>query len=236
MLLSWARIDQLPNFTLTQSAYETNFHFSIFTESLDEGVGRLMETLQKNGLLENTLVIFTSDNGGVGLPELGPIPTNMEPLRKWKGHIYEGGIRIPAIAFWKGKIAPSQTSEPYFSNVDYFATFSELLNHPMPNVEMDSRSILANLFDPKIIRPDQPAYWHYPHFSNQMGRPAGAMRLGDYKLTESYETGEMELYNLRDNISESKNLAASMPKKKQEMAAQLKAWQQQVKANMPVRK
>jgi hypothetical protein len=101
---------------------------------------------------------------------------------------------------------------------------------------MDSRSILATILNPKITLPDQPAYWHYPHFSNQLGRPAGAVRLGDYKLTESYETGEMELYNLREDMGESKNLASTMPKKKQEMAALFKAWQKQVKANMPVRK
>jgi arylsulfatase A-like enzyme len=232
------RGDKLKKYFLKYKKFEGRYNpnYGAMMESLDDGVGRLMATLRKKGLLENTLVIFTSDNGGVGLPELGPIPTNMEPLRKWKGHIYEGGIRIPAIMFWKGKIAPGQTSEQYFSNVDYFATFSELLNHPMPEVEMDSRSILATILNPKITLPDQPAYWHYPHFSNQLGRPAGAVRLGDYKLTESYETGEMELYNLREDMGESKNLASTMPKKKQEMAALFKAWQKQVKANMPVRK
>ncbi len=122
-------------------------------------------------MLENTLVIFTSDNGGVGLPELGPIPTTMDPLRKWKGHIYEGGIRIPAIAYWKGKIAPGGVSDQYFSNVDYFATFAEVLEKPLPDVVTDSRSIYANLLDPKNTLPDHPAYWHYPHFSNQMGSP-----------------------------------------------------------------
>ena len=213
-----------------------NPNYGAMMESLDDGVGRVMATLRDKGLLENTLVIFTSDNGGVGLPELGPVPTRMDPLRKWKGHIYEGGIRIPAIAFWKGKILPGQTSEQYFSNVDYFATFSELLGQPMPKVEMDSRSILANLLNPEKMRPDQPAYWHYPHFSNQLGRPAGAIRLGDYKLTESYETGDVELYNLREDAGETKNLRAAMPEKSREMAAQLKAWQKQVKANMPVKK
>ncbi len=213
-----------------------NPYYGAMVESLDDGVGRVMATLQAKGLLENTLVIFTSDNGGVGLPELGPIPTNMAPLRKWKGHIYEGGIRVPTIAFWKGKILPGGVSDQYFSNVDYFATFSELLGQPMPGVEMDSRSILGNLLNPTNTRPDQPAYWHYPHFSNQLGMPAGAMRLGDYKLAESYETGNFELYNLRDDVGETKDLAASMPEKREEMAAQFKAWQKDVKANMPVRK
>ena len=181
-------------------------------------------------------MIFTSDNGGVGLPELGPIPTNMEPLRKWKGHVYEGGIRIPAIAFWPGKIAPGHVSDQYFSNVDYFATFSELLEQPMPNVEMDSRSILPVLLGSQKSLPDRPAYWHYPHFSNQLGMPAGAYRLGDYKLTESYEDGSAELYNLKDDLSESNDLSAKMPDKKREMLAQFRDWRKKVNANMPVKK
>lgn len=232
------RGDKLRKYFMKYNQHEGKYNpnYAAMIESMDEGVGRLMATLQQKELLENTLVIFTSDNGGVGLDELGPIPTNMEPLRKWKGHVYEGGIRIPAIMFWKGKISPGQTSEQYFSNVDYFATFSELLKHPLPKVVTDSRSILANILNPQKLLPDQPAYWHYPHFSNQLGHPAGAMRMGDYKLTESYETGEMELYNLREDIGESKNLAASVPKKMQEMATQFKAWQKEVKANMPVRK
>ncbi|WP_373512323.1 sulfatase [Persicitalea sp.] len=213
-----------------------NPNYGAMMESLDDGVGRVMAALREQGLLENTLVIFTSDNGGVGLPELGPIPTSMEPLRKWKGHVYEGGIRVPAIAFWKGRIAPGGVSDQYFSNVDYFATFSELLNQSMPEVEMDSRSVLPVLLGTKKSLPDQPTYWHYPHFSNQLGMPAGAYRLGDYKLTESYEDGSAELYNLKDDLGESNDLSAQLPNKKREMLAQFRDWRRKVNANMPVKK
>ena len=232
------RGDKLSKYFWKYEKFEGRYNpnYGAMMESLDDGVGRVMAALQEKGLLENTLVIFTSDNGGVGLPELGPIPTNMEPLRKWKGHVYEGGIRVPAIAFWKGKIAPGGISNQYFSNVDYFATFSELLKQPMPEVEMDSRSILSVLFDPTKTLPDKPAYWHYPHFSNQLGRPAGAMRLGDYKLTESYENGATELYNLKDDLSESNDLSAKLPDKKREMLAQFRDWREKVNANMPVKK
>ncbi|HEV7346798.1 sulfatase [Telluribacter sp.] len=232
------RGDKLRKYFMKYNKYEGKYNpnYAAMVESMDEGVGRVMQALQSKGLLENTLVIFTSDNGGVGLDELGPVPTSMEPLRKWKGHIYEGGVRIPAIAFWKGVITPGQTSDQYFSNVDYFATFSELLNHPLPKVEMDSRSLLPVLLRPGQSLTDRPVYWHYPHFSNQMGRPGGAVRLGDFKLTESYETGEMELYNLREDTKESQDLSAALPAKKQELTALLKKWQKQVAANMPVRK
>ncbi len=213
-----------------------NPNYGAMLESLDDGVGRVMAALREKGLLENTLVIFTSDNGGVGLPELGPTPTTMEPLRKWKGHVYEGGIRIPAIAFWPGKIAPNQVSDQYFSNVDYFATFSDLLQRIMPPDETDSRSILPVLLGTKKSLPDQPAYWHYPHFSNQLGRPAGGCRLGDYKLTESYEDGSTELYNLKDDPSESHDLSAQLPDKKRAMLAQFRDWRKEVNANMPVKK
>ncbi|GHB83233.1 sulfatase [Persicitalea jodogahamensis] len=232
------RGDKLSKYFRKYEKFEGRYNpnYGAMMESLDDGVGRIMAALREQGLLENTLVIFTSDNGGVGLPELGPIPTNMEPLRKWKGHVYEGGIRIPAIAFWKGKIVPGGISDQYFSNVDYFATFSELLQKPMPQVEMDSRSILPVLLGTQKSLPDQPAYWHYPHFSNQLGMPAGAYRLGDYKLTESYEDGATELYNLKNDLSETHDLSTQLPEKKREMLAQFRDWRKKVNANMPVKK
>ena len=95
-------------------------------ESIDDGVGRIIKTLKDEGVLENTLIVFTSDNGGLGLDELGPIPTSVLPLRKWKGHVYEGGIRVPAIMSWQGKIKPGMISDEYYSSVDYLPTFCEI--------------------------------------------------------------------------------------------------------------
>ncbi|HUX96978.1 MAG TPA: sulfatase [Bacteroidales bacterium] len=224
-------------FKYQQSEEKFNPNYAAMIESLDEGVGRVMETLRKEGLLENTLVIFTSDNGGLGLDELGPTPTSMLPLRKWKGHIYEGGIRIPAIVSWPGKIKPGIASDFVYSTVDYLPTLCELTGIKQLPLNIDGVSILNEFFEPGSSGlAERPLYWHYPHFSNQLGRPAGAVRLGKYKLVELYETKDLELYNLEDDISESTDLSESMPGKTDELYRLLTQWRKSVDANMPIMK
>lgn len=149
-----------------------NPNYAAMIESIDDGVGRIMKTLSEKGLLENTIVVFTSDNGAVGLPELGPKPTDIEGLRKWKGHVYKGGNRIPAIVFWKGKIQPF-TNTQYFINTDYTPTFLDILGEKAVLTE-DGMSLKQTLFSPEKPFERGALYWHYPHFSNQMGRPKGA--------------------------------------------------------------
>jgi arylsulfatase A-like enzyme len=204
-------------------------------ESLDDGVGQIMEALKANGLLENTLVIFTSDNGGLGLDELGPIPTNLAPLRKWKGHIYEGGTRVPAIFSWPGKLATGKTSENYFSSTDYLSTICELTGIKDIPENVDGKSIVPLLLQPeKTQDAKRPLFWHYPHFSNQLGRPAGSVRMGDFKLVELYETGTLELYNLKEDISEANDLSKKMTEKTIEMHKMLVDWRKSVNAQMPI--
>lgn len=207
-----------------------NPNYAAMIESVDDGVGALVAELEDKGQLENTLIIFTSDNGGVGLPELGPIPTDLSPLRKWKGHAYEGGIRVPAIFYWKGKMRSSQEIDSYFSNTDYFATIKELLGDE--GIQEDGQSILPFLegkgSDERAI------FWHYPHFSNQLGRPASAIRKGDWKLVYFFESGEKELYQIVDDISESANLASENPEKVTELWNELKAWVLETNAPLPV--
>jgi arylsulfatase A-like enzyme len=212
-----------------------NPYYAAMIESMDDGVGRIMAQLQQQGLLNNTLVIFTSDNGGVGLAELGPIPTNQAPLRRWKGFVYEGGIRVPTILYWQGQIAPQQTCDQYFTNTDYLLTFLELLQQKKENLP-DGKSFLPLLKNPQQPHDRGAIYWHYPHFSNQMSRPAGAMREGDWKLVEHYETGALELYNLRDDLSEVNNLADQYPEKVQQLHQKMLQWRQTVGASMPIRK
>lgn len=224
-------------FKYGQSEEKFNPYYAAMLESLDDGVGRIIETLKQNGLLENTLVIFTSDNGGVGLDELGPTPTSMLPLRKWKGHIYEGGTRVPAIFSWPGKLAAGVTNENYFSTIDYLPTFCELLGIREIPENVDGKSIIPLLLQPEKKQDyDRPLFWHYPHFSNQLGRPAGAIRLGDFKLIESYETGKLELYNLKEDISESQDLSEKMPSKTKQMHQLFIEWRKEVNAQMPVPK
>lgn len=230
------RADKLNKYFREYNKYEGKYNpsYAAMLESLDEGVGKIMEKLQALGLDKNTMVVFTSDNGGVGLPELGPTPTNLEPLRKWKGHVYEGGIRVPLLVKWPGQIRPGVRNQNYLTNTDYLPTFMELLGLRKLPAPIDGKSFLKTLLQPEADLNRGPVYWHYPHFSNQEGRPAGAIRRGDYKLVESYETGEVELFNLKEDLSESRNLRESMPQQTREMHHQLKQWQQQIKANMPL--
>jgi arylsulfatase A-like enzyme len=198
-------------------------------------VGAIIKTLTDKGLLENTILIFTSDNGGLGLDELGPTPTSNAPLRKWKGHIYEGGTRVPAIVSWAGQIAPGIVSDHYYSSIDYLPTLCELTGIKSIPKNVDGQSILPMIINPEKA-PDQnrPLFWHYPHFSNQLGRPAGSVRKGDYKLVELYETGKVELYNLKEDISESNDLSEKMKEKTMELYALLTNWRKQVNAQMPL--
>ena len=212
-----------------------NPYYATMVESMDDGVGRIMESLKKQGLLKNTLVIFASDNGGVGLPELGPIPTQTDSLRKWKGHVYEGGIRIPTIMFWEGKILPKQVNDHYFMNTDYTATILDLLGQKSPELS-DGISIWPIVNTPSAKDQSRPLFWHYPHFSNQLGRPAGAVRLGDWKLVDNFELAKVELYNLKEDVGERHDLANEFPAKRDELHRLLIDWRQKVQANMPIKK
>jgi len=231
------RGDKLKKYFLKYGNSDEKFnpYYSAMVESLDDGVGRIMQSLKEQGLLENTLVIFTSDNGGLGLDELGPIPTNMAPLRKWKGHIYEGGTRIPAIVTWPGKIAAGKISDSYFSTIDYLPTFCQITGVSGIPKNVDGESILPLLLHPENYdESNRPLFWHYPHFSNQLGRPAGSVRVGDYKLVELYENGALELYNLKNDISEAEDISRKMPGKTEEMYKLLESWRNNVNAQMPL--
>ncbi len=231
------RGDKLRKYFLKYPKFEEKYnpYYAAMVESLDDGVGRIIETLKELGLQENTLVVFTSDNGGLGLDELGPIPTSCAPLRKWKGHIYEGGTRVPAIVSWPGKLNPGVVSNQYYSSIDYLPTFCELAGILKLPENVDGKSLAQLLFHPENQTvQDRPLFWHYPHFSNQLGRPAGAIRLGDYKLVELYETGALELYNLKNDFSEVSDLAKKMPEKVREMHNLLVIWRGNMKAQMPI--
>lgn len=212
-----------------------NPNYAAMIESMDDGVGKIIAQLKKQNLLENTLIVFTSDNGGVGLPELGPIPTDSHPLRKWKGHVYEGGIRVPTIFFWQGQIAPQQICNQYFTNTDYLPTFLELLGEKH-QISPDAKSFALLLKNPNLDIQREAIFWHYPHFSNQMGRPAGAVRLGDWKLVENYENNRLELFNLAEDIQEARDLSLDNPKKTKELHQILINWRKEVHANMPIKK
>lgn len=219
-------------FNYNKSGNAFNPYYAAMMESLDDGVGKIVDRLKSLGLDDNTIVVFTSDNGGVGLPELGPTPTSVEPLRGWKGHVHEGGIRVPLIVRWPGRIPAGSVTTQYITGTDYLPTFMELLGSRVDH-QIGGRSFLPVLYNPEKSFDRGPIYWHYPHFSNQEGRPAGGVRLGDYKLVENYETGEAVLYNLAGDEAESRDISDSFPSKKKELGTLFLKWKNQVNANMP---
>ena len=197
-------------------------------QSLDEGVGRILDKLDELKLAKNTLVFFMSDNGGLRSV------TAVRPLREGKGHIYEGGIREPMIVRYPKLIKPASTCAEPVSSVDFFPTMLELAGVKMKNArKIDGVSLAPLLKGEKKTLGRKAIYWHYPHYSPQGGRPASALRSGDYKLIKLYEGDKIELYNLKDDLSEKNNLAEKQPERTAELKKMLDAWLKETNAKFP---
>lgn len=212
---------------------QRNAQYAAMVENMDEGVGRVLRKLDELKLADNTLVIFTSDNGGLatsGMPTKVPA-TNNAPLREGKGYLYEGGIRVPLIVRWPGHVKPSTVSDVPTSSIDLFATIADVCG--VKSTEpVDGVSIKPALEGGPA--PQRAAlYWHYPHYSPQGGKPGGVIRQGDFKLIEFYERGRRELFNLAQDPGESTNLIDREPERAEKMAGRLAAWLKEVSAAMP---
>jgi arylsulfatase A-like enzyme len=204
-------------------------------ESVDQSVGRVLNKLDELGVAENTVVIFMSDNGGLSTrPKKKHTSTSNLPLRAGKGWLYEGGIREPMIIKWPGVVKPgSICSEPVIST-DFYPTMLDMSSLPLiPEQHVDGMSLLGLLKKQGKLK-RKAIYWHYPHYHGSGNRPSGAVRAGDYKLIEWYEDNRIELYNLKDDISEKYDLSIEMPAKAAELRKMLHAWRRVVNAQMPV--
>jgi len=206
--------------------------YAALLESVDDSVGRIRASLQQLGLATNTVIVFTSDNGGLVLGK--DRPTSNRPLRSGKGDAYEGGVRVPFIVCWPGVVRPGSTSSRPVQTVDLYPTLLEAAGvDDAPGHERDGTSLVA-LLKGKGSTPDRSLYWHYPHYHPGGATPHGAVRSGDWKLVESYESGHLELYNLASDLAESTDLANALPEKANELARDLAAWRKKVGAQMPV--
>jgi arylsulfatase A-like enzyme len=204
--------------------------YAAMVQSLDESVGRILDQLMKLGLDKNTVVIFTSDNGGLSTYE--GAPTSNVPLRAGKGWPYEGGVREPLLVKWPGKTKPGSVSHEPIVSTDYYPTLLEMAGLPArPKQHVDGKSFVSLLKGEKML--ERSFFWHYPHYSNQGGGPCGTVRQGDWKLIEWYEDMRVELFNLREDLSEKKNLATSRPEKVAALREQLHAWRTKLDAAMP---
>ena len=204
--------------------------YCAMVETADESVGELLKALDETGRAGETIVVFFSDNGGVRYQERRiTAVTNNTPLRAGKGHVYEGGIREPLLIRWPGVTRPgSRITEPVCS-VDFFPTFCDALKLQGPPV--DGVSIKPLLEGGSL--PERPLFWHYPHYSDQGGKPAGAVRLGDWKLIEFYEDNRLELFHLRDDPGERRNLVLREADRTKRLHTLLADWRRSVNAAMP---
>jgi arylsulfatase A-like enzyme len=224
---------------------QDNVEFAAMVEATDESLDRIRVKLKELGLEKNTIIIFTSDNGGMSASNQyvginhprealnSRFASSNLPLRGAKGWNYEGGIRVPLIVHWPGNIQANSTSRAIVTGTDYYPTLLEMLNLPtLPEQHKDGRSFVPALKAEAYDR--GPIYWHFPHYSNHgFQSPGGAIRSGRYKLLEYYENGTVQLFDLENDIGEQNDLAKSQPKLAQKLKKMLHAWRDEVDAKMP---
>ena len=186
-------------------------------EQMDDAVGMVLKALDELGLAENTIVVFTSDNGGVAAGDA--FATSNLPLRAGKGYQFEGGIREPYFIKVPGMGNGQKCNIPV-TGTDFYPTLLELAGAELkPNEHTDGVSLVPLLKGETLT--ERPLIWHYPHYGNQGGEPSSIIREGDWKLIHYYEDGSEELYNLKDNLEETTDLASENPELVKEMSGKL---------------
>jgi len=230
---------------------QNNSTFAAMIHSLDESVGRIMKKIDELGLAENSVVFFTSDNGGLvsvpGVrttrPQAGTRITSNAPLRGGKAMIWEGGIRVPTMVRWPGVVKAASKCDVPISSVDYLPTILEMVGlKPRPRQIIDGESIMPLLKQSGSLKRDA-VYFHFPHYiagyrpdpkvRTYWNRPCSAIRQGDYKLVYFDEDDHVELYNLKNDIGETNNLADKAPQKAKILRQKLLDWRSEVKVQIP---
>ncbi len=221
-----AKEDVTARYQAKPKTKQNNAVYAAMVESVDDAAGKILAALDRCGIADRTVVIFTSDNGGL----LGP--TNNEPLRSGKGFPYEGGIRVPLIVRWPGVVKPGTTCDVPVTSVDFFPTMMEIAGVPLPTDRpIDGQSIVPLLKQTGKLKREA-LYWHFPHYRGSLG-PYSIIRRGDWKLIKRYATGRRELYNLAEDLSETHDRAEEMPEKVRQLDAQLVQWLKATGAKMP---
>ncbi len=205
---------------------QVNITYAAMIETMDTNVGRLMAKLNELGLTDNTLILFTSDNGGHFI-------TSNRPLRGCKGWLYEGGVREPWFVRWPGVTKPGSTCDVPIINTDIFPTLLEAAGlAAMSDLHRDGISIVPLLKGD--TKPTHDAlFWHYPHYGNHGNGPCSSVRIGDWKLIEWLEDDSVELFNLAGDLSEKNDASAQHPEIVRQLRERLHAWRKEVDANMP---
>jgi arylsulfatase A-like enzyme len=219
--------------TLRPGLQHHNPVYAAMIQTVDENVGRLRSALEEMQVADRTVVIVTSDNGGYINENRGRQVTDNSPLRSGKGSLYEGGLRVPLIVRWPGVTPEGESSEAVTLSNDLYPTLLEMAGATVPGPR-DAESLVPQLRNPEAASPRGPVFWHYPHYYFfPKTTPVSAVRDGDWKLIEFLEDDSIELYNLREDLGESRDLSRSRPEKADELRHRLHAWRQSVRAQMP---
>ncbi len=221
------------NMRIERRVIQSNPVYAAMIEHLDENVGKILDALDDKGIADNTIVIFTSDNGGLSTAEGSP--TCNAPLSEGKGWMYEGGTREPMLVRWPGKVDPGTKTDAIVTSPDFYPTLLEACGLPLePEQHVDGRSFMKVLENGNTEYDRGPVFWHYPHYGNQGGTPGSSVRRGDWKLIEFFEDNSIELYNLKDDVGEKHNLAPEKPELASELLSLLHQWQSECNALKPV--
>jgi len=207
--------------------------YAALIETLDDTIGMLTAKLEELKLAENTIIVFTSDNGGLHVPEGGHERiTHNTPYRAGKGYVYEGGQRVPLIIRWPGRIPANKVIHQPVNNVDWIPTLLELAGASVPP-GLDGVSFAKGLTGGDIS--PRRIFWHFPHYTNQGGRPGGAVRDGNWLLVDLYDEGKAELYNLSEDLGEKEDVSGKYPGRVNSMLSALDAWcrENRVQYNRP---
>lgn len=218
----------------------SNAAMATMIQAVDDGVGHLLTTLDNLGIRDETVIVFFSDNGGYGPA------TDMAPLKGYKGTYYEGGIRVPFFVNWPGVVEAGTESSVPIIGVDLYPTFLEMAGATAPVGQVQDGHSIVPLLKGEAL-PARSLYWHFPAYLQSYGgrfrmeqrdalfrsRPVGVIRDGDWKLLEFFESGDLELYNLKEDVGETQNRLASHPVEARRLHRLMKAWRQKTKAPVP---
>lgn len=225
-----------------KNSKDVNADYAAMIECLDENVGRLMKTVDDLGLTENTIVVFTSDNGGIRKI------SKQDPFRAGKGSYYEGGVRVPFAIRWPKKIKAGSKSDYPVTGLDFYPTYLDICGIKLNDKVLDGISI-SPILTGKSELPERPLFWHFPIYLQAYSagndgsrdplfrtRPGSTVRLGKWKLHEYFEDGGIELYDLESDLGETNNLAEKNPEKAKELLSVLNNWRKEYNAPVPTEK
>ncbi len=215
---------------VTRRIIQSNPVYAAMIKNLDDNIGRLLDTLKETGKADDTVIVFTSDNGGLSSAETSP--TCNLPAREGKGWVYDGGVRVPMFVWYPKEVKQGMVTGAQVTSTDIYPTLLEMAGLDLrPEEHVDGRSFKPTLLGEK--QEPRPLFWHYPHYGNQGGTPGSSVVFGDYKLIEFFEDNRTELYNIGSDIGEIKEISKQEPEKTAKLYKMLKDWQDDVCAVFP---